>query len=215
MSRYRSRRNYSGKGGTSVKNYSLINVNAKANLALAQIDSIKGSLNVEYKAHTATFNAAIGTAWQITHLHTIPQGDAENQRDGEQCKLKSVYMKGIIEPDTGAANTLTRVCIIKDTKSDGTAPTATEIFESNTLLTFINIDEKRRFITLYDKVYTHGSDQDIKWCEWYKTFNHVLEYTSTAGTGTRASHYYLCVISNSAANGPTLDFRIRSRYIDN
>lgn len=204
-------------GGYYTKNYSLINIGraeAKANMALAQLADIRGSLNVEYKRFDLDASLNPSSTGAIQHLTNIAQGDGDQNRDGLQCKLKSVYTKWYIKQHASATKTLVRCIWFIDNSQDGTAPTVAEVLESATVLSHKNFVQRKRFTFLKDLCINLG-DNTVANGEYYKKLNMVVNYTDTTGSDTVDNHLYFLHISTEPTDTPTMLVKHRVRFLDN
>lgn len=90
-------------------------------------------------------------------LNLIPQDDTESGRDGRQCVLEHISIKGFFLYAPGVQTTptaITYLYLVLDKQANGAYPVITDIFENSTLSTaHINVANERRFEILEEWVY--------------------------------------------------------------
>lgn len=211
MPRYYAEANTFGK--RAYNGYMTTNQTAQKALTLAT--TVANLINVEFKNFDLETTPTPSTTATVLHLSPIPQGDSRLTRDGEQVKLKSLYIKARVSQHASATDTVCRFAVVMDTEGQGAVPTAAEIYKSTVdIVSHTEIDNKSRFIVLWDKVFTLG-DRISKYFEYYKKLNHECSWESTTGANPGKNNLYFVHMSTEATNTPTLYFKSRIRYLDN
>jgi len=153
-------------------------------------------------------------------LDLIAQGDTENTRDGRQCTIKSVQIKGtvLLAPLASAsAAVVTTMMLIQDTQTNGTQATFSDIFTSTASnLALVNLSNSSRFRIL--KKWTHtfnpasgvsGAYNDsVRNIDYFKKCNIPLEFSSTTGaiTELKSNHIFLAYGAAGSGSDDTVAF---------
>lgn len=212
-----SRRNRTTQNYYS-RNYSLLNVNAKANMALKGVKDIESRMNVEYKYSDSALNASLSTTSVVLPLTEIPDGPLPTERNGDQCKMVSLEGKILITPDVGSDDTNVRLLIVKDTLHTGTDPVMLDVLDEETSFAMRNMDNKNRFIILLDRIMFTGGNTDVaRYVKFYKKVTLKLHYDRPTQTDKLGCHLFFMAVSNEAPEGvePTVNARFRTRFLDN
>lgn len=162
-------------------------------------------------------------------LDLIPQGDTESTRDGRQCTILSVNIRGALTFTPGASATASGCCVmylILDTQANGAQAAWTDIFVSTALnLTVNNMANSGRFRTLKKWFFTWNPpagattafNTQTKWIEFFKKVVIPMEFSSTTGAigEIKSNHLFLAYGSFGTALDDTVAFsgvsRIRFR----
>ena len=176
-------------------------------------------LNVELKhfdtAHTlypytSNFNSVA--------LFNIPQGDADNQRNGEKLRIKSLNISAVAYKNNGVDNTLVKFVLVKcPTVHSDTSP-QTQVYVDPLMCTFRNMDYTKKYSVIWTKTISLSTITNKKLIDKYIKLNIPVSYTSSAGDSVEANQYYLLVTSdqeNTNSTLPTITLKTRVRYIDN
>lgn len=107
------------------------------------------SKHVDLAAATYGFD----TTGSIALLHTIAQGNDNNQRIGRQVKLFRLWMRGIAQAKTATTTALCRLIIVYDKETVKALPLVTDVLESANAKAHKNDDNKKRFKFLYDETF--------------------------------------------------------------
>ncbi len=189
-----------------------------------QINKIKRNLNVEKKEWNTTLTAAtiVNGSGAIQQLTNIPQGDTTSSRDGSQCRVLSVQGKGIISQDPDAVQTVVRLMLVLDKQTNQAIYNTSDLLETvvnvASLIAPLNLDNKNRFIVLWDKIFSFSSNsQTVRTFKFFKKLNLLLRYdASTPSIADLTSNSLSMVrISSEASMVPQLDIITRVRFIDN
>ncbi len=106
-----------------------------------------------------------GVTADSTTLVDIAQGVTENQRIGRKCTITNIYLRMNFQFDFDAnadiltarlAREVVRVIVYWDKQCNGAAATAAQLLEgaTPTYNAFRNLANKKRFVFLYDKMFT-------------------------------------------------------------
>lgn len=158
-------------------------------------------------------------------LVLIPQGDTESTRDGRQCTIKSVQIRGTVSFVPAAAATAATVAymyLVLDKQCNGGAAAITDVFTTNNMTrNHVNLANSDRFRILKKWVMTFNSpagvttayNNVIKPIEFYKSCNVPLNFSSTTGaiTEIRSNNIFLCAgaIGSDDAVGMAGNCRVR------
>lgn len=213
-----ARRNYSrfSGGSKAFRNISggLRDVAKTASTALSVATTIAGLINVEFKYWDVTSNLSPSTTGAVIHLNAIAQGDGVSNRDGVEVKNKSLELKWSAEQHASATTTIVRFLVVIDVDPNATTPSIGQIIDGTNILSFRNLDYRKKFVILKDWT-IHLGDKTTMSGQWYKKLNMQSIWSSTAGNTIQSNGLYLVHLSNEATNYPTLDVRTRIRYLDN
>lgn len=99
-------------------------------------------------------NRVFNTTGTVAHINIIPQGVADDERDGKSAKVTSIQLKGYAVTDTLTVGAVCRYMIIYDHKPSGVLPAVTDILTSASVSAFPRWDQKHRFLVLRDTTFT-------------------------------------------------------------
>lgn len=218
------KKKYSRKRYGARYNRAVHTMSRTANLA-RQVLSLKRMVNVEFKNHDNLIvtGTNVGDATGvITQLSNIAQGDTTISRDGSQCKIVSILIKGFVEIHASATNTVVRLMLIQDKQTNeaiyATSDLLSDVSTVDSVVASRNLDNTHRFRILWDKQITlSNTGQGIKFFNFYKKVQILLRYDNAAAAITSLTQNSLSLlrISNEATNEPGIVANIRVRFIDN
>lgn len=160
--------------------------------------------------------------------NTIPQGVANQQRIGDQIKIKSLFVRLSLQANDDATYNNVRIIVFR--WNSEASPFGADILKltSSTFirqLSQLNTENRRNFQIKYDNTFTVGGPFNVSTAVqnglpqsqedkfYIKTFGDA--YWEPAGSTTPAKgHIYLLAISDSPSNPPQLSFTARVRYTD-
>lgn len=160
----------------------------------------------------------------------IPQGDTQSTRDGRQCVIKSVQVRGtlLFNPGAGAVgSTYAFMYMILDTQANGAYPAITDIFTSNMAeLNMLNLNNSGRFRILKKWVMKFESkagvttawEPVVRQIEHFEKMNLLVDYSGTAGaiTEIRSNNIIFAFGSDGSTTGAddlvTLNGNVRVRF---
>lgn len=194
------------------------------------ISAFGGQKELKYTDIANTAYAA-DTTGSVTALNLIAEGDDNTTRDGRRVTIKSVQVRGYLEPvDGGTATSKCRLILVWDNAvNSGAIATVAQILSAASGNSFPLVDNANRFTILVDRTYTLGlfsttatqavaqspTTGDV---EIYKKLNCVTQYSgTTAAIGSIQNGGLLMVtIGTSApANGGQFAVATRVRFTDN
>ena len=190
-----------------------------AHVAMKTAKTAMSLLNVELKHFdTAQTIYPYTSNFSTVALFNIPQGDADNQRNGEKLRIKSLNITGVVVKNGGVANTLVKFVLVKcPTVHSDTSP-GTQVYVDPLMCTFRNMDFTKKYSVIWTKTIALNTISTKKLFDKYIKLNIPVSYTSSAGDSVEANQYFLMVTSdqaNNAASLPTITLKTRVRYIDN
>ena len=202
--------------------YSLSNAQKVASTAYTAFKTAKiamSLLNVELKHFdTSTTVYPYTQNFNTVALFNIPQGDADNQRNGEKLRIKSLNISAVAQKNGGVDNTLVKFVLVKcPTVHSDTSP-ATQVYVDPLMCTFRNMDFTKKYTVVWTKTVSLSTISNKKLIDKYIKLNLPVSYTSSAGDSVEANQYFLMITSdqaNNAASLPTITLKTRVRYIDN
>jgi len=168
---------------------------------------------------------ACSTTGSVTCLNLLAVGDDNTTRDGRQVCIKSVQLRGIVNPASPACNvTNARVMLVWDNAANsGTIATIAMILAASTSNSFPLIDNAQRFTVLMDRTFAIGqvsntATQSYAWgpatynIDFYKKMNSVTQYSgTTAAIGSIQNGALLLVTIGDQVAGVAAVAKIASR----
>jgi len=137
--------------------------------------------------------AEVSTSGLTGGINLIPQGDTESTRDGRQCTIVSIQVRGVVTYVPAAAATAsgaTYIYLLQDMQANGAYPAQADVFDSAEQgRAFMNMANSKRFKIIKKWKHTWNPPAGVsgaynsvtKIIEWYKTCNISLEFSSTTG----------------------------------
>lgn len=160
-------------------------------------------------------------------LNGLAPGTGASQRIGKKALMKTIQFRASIGSGTLGATAfrgLVRYLWVYDKQANATAPTVAQILEQVDATSFMNMDNRDRFVVLADKQFAldqNGGNESHQFKVYKKCNLPTIFNAGTAGTVadiTSGSIYLLiiCKNANSAAetNTPDTWFYSRIRYDD-
>ncbi len=181
---------------------------------------------------TTVSDAPITAGMVIANLTVIPEGNTESQRVGRKVTIKSIHVKGTLTltAATALASTTDKVfgMLVLDKQTNGAAFAATDLLDTDSIISFRQLANTQRFSILMKKVWTmsaggaaptgaaFGFSQVIRDVNINKRCNIPMEYDNSATTGAittvRSNNVYWVTQSGSGLVVSALTARIR--YVD-
>lgn len=148
----------------------------------------------------------------VTQIALPAQGDGQGQRDGDQVKLKSLHIKGLLRHN-GSTDTRGRIIVVQVMEDLGAAPTLSQILEDVTTQDIFNspykinsdlnykilwdyrncLSDDSHPVRMFDKVFRLNQQHHFSGSTVDKGTIYVLNFdaaeTNASGTGTRTSWY--------------------------
>jgi len=172
-------------------------------------------LNTEVKYHEVSGSVNPSSAsWSAIHLNSIAQGDGGSTRDGDSIRIKKLEFRLTFTQNAAASNTGVRLVLCR-IPHVGAIDVSVSAFDNPTLDSFRSHDYMRSWNLVDDNVVllTSGS-QPYFFQSKQLAVNWRCTYAPAAIT-VRTNDLYLICCSTEAANTPTLDYNIRTHFIDN
>jgi len=178
-------------------------------------------INCEVKKYDVSDTvAAVDTTGNVIHLNPVAQGDTDDTRDGNSILSKSIAVKLQCGKHASATASILRAMLVVDTQQVAdTAPTVADILDStgNKVSAFLNSNSVGRFKILQDKRFQLTSTTLI---ERFISFGASLKgmhcrFNGTAGTDMQKNAVYLVLVSDEAANCPSVQYTSRYSFYDN
>lgn len=191
----------------------------------------RGMGEIKYiDATDVSATSVYNTTGLVTLINPIAQGDDNTNRDGRQIRMVSVHMRGRIEgPDTVQQDAGCRTLIVYDRQTNATALTIAGVLgTSATAFFFNNLDNKDRFVVLFDSYTTVGyhvntatqafaKANDGKTVQIFnKRVNLPVTYSGTGATvaSITTGSLYLITLGDQASDTPYLLWRTRVRFVE-
>lgn len=208
---YRGKRRYRRKLATVATVKRMINSNEERKF----VDTLTVSTSLQPST----------TAGTITYISGTTEGDGEDNRDGRECRLHTIQMRGtVLDDPTSTKDTLYRVVIVrKNGATGGTLPAVDDIFDSALdVSTMPLVTAKPEYKIIYDKTMRGVKNSTIghRWqksLQYYKKWKtaRVLNYIGAGSTIAAAGkgHFFLITLSNQgAADAPTINVNVRLSF---
>lgn len=181
---------------------------------------LKNLINVEFKHFDTTLPSGVVSIGGNTPLilNSVPQGDTDVTRDGDQYRLKSVQTDGYIKWGGVNASDHVRCLWVIDTKPDQAVPAYTDVLAVADINSQRNLDNKSRFIILKDKHFIVSSNNPESRIKFYKKMDMKTQQNTNLGStfANIMNHaLFFLIISNSPTSAPTYEARHRIRFVDN
>lgn len=187
-------------------------------------------LELKFKDTSISDPVVAATGFISTNLLLIPQGTSDNTRIGRLITLRSIGFKFQWKlPSKTVVTDMTdtvRVMVIQDKQANGTLPAVGDILKQTELVSFNELNNKRRFRTLMDRVYDmnssgmagNGTTQDsmevVRYDSWFKKLNMPIDYSSSVGSITELKSNNIFVLLISTDGNCSFDGNVRMRFSD-
>jgi hypothetical protein len=157
----------------------------------------------EPKSYDAGLGVSVGNAGTgiIQKMTTIPQGDTDTTRDGDQLTVEWSQLRyNVVVNATDVSNLVRVVLFVWHFDDGGQPPTLATIFQAtNSPLSAYNRDsvKEKAFTVLSDRLHSLYSGGVGHQCVESKNLK-KFKITFTSGGNTGKNHIYLAAISDSA-----------------
>jgi hypothetical protein len=186
---------------------------------LGQLVNQKIRKYAEHKSFDTGFNSSVDTTGTLQKLSTIPQGDTDSTRDGDQAEVISV---DVIASFANASSTdlsnLCRFIVFKWQQDDSSAAPAavTDILQTASVYSPLNRDNERakKFVILDDHLFSTsltGPSVDTHIIKLKNKFK--LAFQGSANTGNNMV-YAMMVSDSGAIPHPILAYQVRVYFTD-
>jgi len=190
----------------------------------------------ELKFHDVVFSGAIDSTGEIApasgtpqSLVNIAQGTGESQRVGRRCTIKKIDMKGDMVLAQNIGSVTYSIALVLDTQTNGAFPsgTYTDVFETDSPLSFLNLANSQRFRILkrwFGVLNQNAGDGSGAYqavrrsIKFHKACNIPIEYSSTTGaiTEIRTNNIFVMWDCDAGADDAvTVAMNWRLRFSDN
>lgn len=145
-------------------------------------------------------------------LNLVVQGDGESQRDGRQCTVMSIHIRGKATYLPGA-NALAAgssfLVLVQDMQCNGAAAATTDVYTANTLwAAHVNLANSKRFkiikrwkwVSIATAGVTTAYNSSVKLIDWYKKINVPLEFSGSTGALTEIKSNNLFLLAGTDGN---------------
>jgi len=190
-----------------------------ANLAVRGLNLAPG----EFKALDTHDTVAVNSTPAVVLLNGIARGDDINERTGREVDLRSIQFAATARVTAGTGiDQQFRIIIVYDRQTNAAAPTAAMVLEAAYMTAPRNLENRKRFSILYDKVVTLNATAEsgsTRMLRWYRHLHHPETFNSgdvgTVADITTGSIYCIAIgtVAPGAAAG-SLDYWVRIRYQD-
>jgi len=174
---------------------------------------------------------SVNTTGNLVLLNGCATGADYTDRIGRKIRMKSVQFRGFFQPaDDSTVTNYVRMMIVYDRQTNGNPPTVTEILQSASSLSSLNLNNRERFTVVADKEYVIGrvintATQAVSYglnvhkCKGYRRLNLETQYggSTNAVASIATGSLYMLTIGNIASGGGTdavLDITLRVRFTE-
>lgn len=185
-------------------------------------------LNVELKWYDGTFSTSLSAAGGIIWLTSPAAGTGPSNRTGSSILCKSLLLRYQLYPNLTTLGATpysyqARVIVFffKNKDAVAAAPAVTDVLDSASPASNMNMQNRGAFIVLHDKLHAFSTyESAAKLEEHYIDMNHHITWDATgdAITDIRDGHIFVLVIQDQnygTAAGLVMDWNSRIRFIDN
>lgn len=175
-------------------------------------------------------SGGVPAAGNITLLNGVSQGTDYTDRIGRKIMLKSILWRGFIYPNpavTLPGGSFCRIMIFYDCQTNATAPSVSDVLQTTSYDSPLNLTNRDRFKVMFDKFYavnsnaysagalTAGSPMP-KQIKFYKKMSMEVIFGSTGGTvgSIQTGGLFLLTICALTNNACLLDSYSRTRFTD-
>lgn len=193
----------------------------------AIVRTVRGQQEIKYFDAVQTLTNVNTQAFSFYVLTAVPQGDTDQQRDGD--RLQPISMKINVQLIAGPLTSSIRILVMRWKPNNSLlAPTSAQLFidatGQQTILTNYYRDYRMQFRILYDKVYPMGlflTSAGVATVVANPLQRHIsinlrklpaIQYASGGNSGTNM--IYFLITTDDAATPPTFGFYSRLLYTD-
>lgn len=189
----------------------------------------KRYLNTETKFYDSsvaqTPNNVTGTS---NLLNAMGQGASSEQRVGNSIRMKSVFFQGRVNIHASATSSTVRLALVLDRQANGAAPSYSSaaggngIYENATVDSWRDMGNTKRYTILATRRIVVDSDDPEKTFLLKSKLPYAagkVAYYPGVSAGSigdiSTGSLYLFCFSDEVTNVPSVDGRVRVRYLDN
>lgn len=199
---------------------------AAATQLYKDVSKLKNLINVEFKFHDVNVvDQGMHTTGSVTYLNLVAGGDTDQTRDGNQFRMKSIQINGVIKlPDGDTVPDMVRVSLVLDTEPDGSTMDLTKLYDTTGSVPYYlalrNLDERSRFVMLKDwKFGLNPNGRELIPFKFFRKLDIKTLFNSTTASVGNLKNNALCLVLTgaqaSASTPSTMTFHSRIRYVDN
>jgi len=130
-------------------------------------------------------NAGVSTTEAITCINPCSQGSDIGQRVGREIQMKSVQIRGFLQPGGANPGDLVFWSIVYDRQTNAAAPAWADVYTADALVPQLrNLNNRKRFKILgsgYISTPAVGADYITVPFEFYRKLKHPVEFNATNG----------------------------------
>ncbi len=222
-------RNFRGRGigrgrrpRTRWQNYSIggQQLYKDVNYLTKKVSQLSGLLNTEFKKIDNSANGTVSTTAGIVLLNGLAKGDDFDTRDGRQVRMKHLTLDLTFFQSGAAADiTFMRIIIFVDKQANEATPVVLDYLQVSNMVSRINLDNRHRFYTLFDRVVTMSNTGQKLGQLHFKHSMSTLVTFDDGNAGTIAdittNAIYLLLVSTEGTNLPNATWFTRIRFLDN
>ncbi len=168
----------------------------------------------EMKFLTTNFSGVITDGSVILHLNPVPQGDTENERNGN--RIKSQGWEYRVSTIVNDSTNLVRIIIFQDKSSNGIVPQLSNLLEGSDVLSmYDDTNVPGRFRILSDRTVTLSTngDNQVQFIHRTGKLTSVATFNDLL-TVPHQNSVFMLLISDSAISGPLTEIIARYTYTD-
>ncbi len=184
------------------------------------VSKMMGLLNTEFKSIDIAASGTVSTTAGFVLLNGTAPGDDFDTRDGRVIRMKSIQITLTYFINSNATLTFIRILVFIDKQPNEATPTITQLLDTSSIVSFRNLDFRKRFIILKDDIVAmtiQGANRLGSW-KYYKQIDAKTQYDADT-TGTIAdittNAIFLMLVSSEGTNLPNVTRVSRVRFIDN
>ncbi len=187
----------------------------------AKISKIAGIIERK-NVFSSVANGEANTTGVITNISNINQATSANGREGDQVRVRTITVRGIIANDHGTPqDCVVRILVWKNLNPNGVTETITNnVLESVDVLSVRDWDHKDRIKVYYDQMFVMDTSQHTL-IPFKIHISGLKAKTTYEGSGAgeadnMMNHYYIGILSDVAGttNNPQIDFNFRLTFED-
>lgn len=184
---------------------------------IRDVSLIRDMINVEPKFVDTSGNGTISTTGVLGILSLLAQGNTDQQRNGNQVKLKDIKIQIDIGRNAAAASNRVRAMLIVDKEFDGALPTIANVLQTSNVLSPLNKDYSKRFVVLKTKHFMIDASMASKSFTWYckLPFHGFYDGTTAAAADCKENQILLLLLEDQAINVASYAYYARINFYDN
>lgn len=188
------------------------------------LNEIRKLINIETKfLDTVQVSTNISTTGGAIVISEIAQGVTSQTRIGDSVKIQHIEVRGRVNVNPVAANSLVRVLVFRDLDGSGVPPATSDVLELtgavSAPLSPYKYRNLQRFSVLYDEIFelqgTVQGTAGIPFIYSSAHSGHILYLGTTAASASDGKGtLYVLAVSDEATNTPSLAFYSRITFTD-